>query len=1309
MFRAGLCLKDGKCWEGSGFGASSMVLGEVCFTTAMTGYVEALTDPSYCNQILIFTTPLIGNYGVSSKDFQSDCIQVKGVIAAWVSPNAHHPSSECTFTQWITEQHVFGLCDVDTRSMVLYLREHGTMAGVLYKIETIPRIFPRAGSSDPRVVGKVSTKEAYRIQAAQGASKTILVVDCGVKRSILDALTKRGFNLLVVPFDADIAKFAYDGVCFSNGPGDPNDVPETIAQAAWALNQNKPILGICLGHQILALAAGASVSKLKFGHRGVNQPVVDVTTNKGYITSHNHGFTVDYVPDGWRTWFRHMHDQTIEGMFHESKPFLATQFHPEGKPGPTDCEALVFDDFTKLVCSEACDDPPFAFVPTPKHIRKVCLLGSGGLTIGQAGEFDYSGAQAIKALKQENIHVVLVNPNIASVQTSMADTTYYYPVTPEYVDKIIDKEKVDGVMVQFGGQTALNCGLGLTSNVSILGTSKESITAAEDRAIFAQRMREIGEMCAPSVTVSSYDEALRADLGYPVLIRTNFSLGGAGSGFAYDAKDLERFFSSEAESQTLTMDKSLFGHKEIEVEVLHDVYGNAVVVAICENVDPTGIHTADSVVVAPAQTLTNDEYFGIRDAALRIVRHLNIIGECNVQFALCPQTSQRYVIEVNPRLSRSSALVSKVTGISLAYLAAKLCLGHSLLSLTNDVTKTTAFFEPAMDYCVVKVPRWDMAKFAGADAALGSSMKSIGEGLGVGRTFREAFDSALRSTCGTYKAFDDMQTCGIASVRARYAIDAWFLERFAEASTPRLRHMVSKHIDTCAGEFPCFTNYLYLTAYGSENERVADGNDIVILGSGPYRIGSSCEFDWSAVQAMRLLKRLRRGPVVMVNNNSATVSTDYSEADVLYLTEVCVENVKSIAHKEAKIVVCVGGQTANNLAQELASLGWNLLGSSASSIHTCEDRSEFGKLLDALCVSQPPWASVDSKSQLTEFAQRYSYPLLLRPSYVLSGTSMRVIYTQSEIPDDLKTCTVTKFVQDAKEIECDAVADNGKMIACVASEKIELAGTHSGDSSLILPPQRLYVATLKQVHAITALLAKALRITGPFNVQYLSKDNNVQVIECNLRASRSLPFVCKTYRVNFMDLAIRAMLGLEPTPAVTDPMSTRHVCVKVPMFSFHRLADADPVHSIEMVSTGEVAAFGRDVFGAFRLAMEASGFHFPSKNAKVFVHAKETRDLKFPIGLHLFATRNLSIGAKCITKHEALNLVADMDLVICIPSIPSIPNGKTKRGFGYTIRRRCVDLRVPLVTNAKVARMVLGVVTRPQGAIDVVAYEDHWK
>ena len=1048
-----------------------------------------------------------------------------------------------------------------------------------------------------------------------------------------------------------------------------------------------------------------------------------------------------------------------------------------------------------------------------KSIKKVLLLGSGALKIGEAGEFDYSGSQALKALKEEGIETILINPNIATVQTSegVADRIYFLPVTPYFVERVIQKEQPDGIMLAFGGQTALNCGVKLFEsgvlekyNLKVLGTPVQAIMDTEDRELFVEKLNEINVKTIKSEACENIEQARKAAaaLGYPVILRAAYALGGLGSGFCDNEEELnklaEKAFSF---SPQVLVEKSLKGWKEVEYEVVRDRYDNCITVCNMENFDPLGIHTGESIVIAPSQTLSNAEYHKLRELSIRIVRHVGIVGECNVQYAFDPNSEDYRVIEVNARLSRSSALASKATGYPLAFVAAKLGLGYGLFELKNSVTKTTsAFFEPALDYVVCKIPRWDLGKFHGVDRELGSSMKSVGEVMAIGRTFEEVIQKGLRMIGQGMHGFVDNKEISIDNVEealkeptdkrifviekafnAGYTIDQiheltkidrWFLQKlykihetdselhnctsinvldnnllrkakvqgFTDFQIARAVGMeqemdiekavlavrakrkqagivpVVKQIDTLAAEYPAQTNYLYLTYSGVAHDInfENDKRSVVVLGSGAYRIGSSVEFDWCGVQALNTIRH-EGYRSVMINYNPETVSTDYDMCDRLYFDELTFERVMDILDLECPygVIVSTGGQIPNNLALRLDAEHINLLGTQAKYIDNAEDREKFSEMLNRIGVDQPEWSALTSMDDIQEFIKQVGFPVLVRPSYVLSGAAMNVCSNQEELERFLKLAAnvskkhpvvVSRFMQHAKEVEMDAVAKDGEIIAYAISEHIEFAGVHSGDATIQFPPQKLYVETARRIKKISKQIAKELHISGPFNIQYLARENDIKVIECNLRASRSFPFVSKVLKINLIELATRIMLGLPVEKPAKSLFDLDYVGVKASQFSFNRLQKADPVLGVDMSSTGEVGCLGEDSRSALLKAMLSVGQRIPAKNILLSTgDGKQKADMLAASkmlnehGYKLFATPGTSHyltenGIENTLVHwpseageqpQALDMLhnKEIDMVVNVPK--NLSTGELTNG--YKIRRAAIDLNIPLITNARLA------------------------
>eukprot|EP01064_Diplonema_japonicum_P030273 TRINITY_DN5103_c0_g1_i1.p1 TRINITY_DN5103_c0_g1~~TRINITY_DN5103_c0_g1_i1.p1 ORF type:complete len:1852 (+),score=476.78 TRINITY_DN5103_c0_g1_i1:65-5557(+) len=1438
-----LTMSDGSSFEGRVFGQQISTAGEVVFTTGMVGYPESLTDPSYRGQILVLTYPMIGNYGIPpmTKDsygimehFESFGaeIHVAGLIVSEYCEEPSHWNASSNLSQWLKSQNIPAMMMVDTRALVKKIRESGSLLGKItcnYDVEF----------KNPNLVSLTKEVSLKRPITYGNGDLTILCIDMGVKLNTIRLFLKHNVTLKVVPWDWDIRNEEYDGLFISNGPGDPSLLQATIDNLKWAIQRDTPIFGICMGNLVLGLAAGATSYKLKYGNRGQNQPVINHMTKKCIITTQNHGYAIDNntLPDDWEVYFTNANDKSNEGIKHKTKPFFSVQFHPEARCGPNDSEYL-FTDFIDNVRDYKIE----CYILNKP--RKVLVLGAGGITIGQAGEFDYSGSQCIKSIKEEGIETVLINPNVATVQTAvgLADHIYYTPITVPYVEDVIKKEKPDGIMLGFGGQTALNCGLQLQKqgilrkyNVRVLGTPTKAIEISEDREMFAETLKQIHEKLAPSQAVSSIEEAVAAaaTIKYPVMVRAAFALGGLGSGIVNNEEELRTLVAKAlANSPQVLVEKSVKGWKEVEYEVVRDVRDNCITVCNMENFDPMGVHTGESIVVAPSQTLTNDEYHMLRTASIKIIRHLGIVGECNVQYGLDPESMEYIVIEVNARLSRSSALASKATGYPLAAVAAKLALGIELPDVINSVTKgTTACFEPSLDYVVVKMPRWDLSKFNMVSQKIGSVMKSVGEVMAIGRSFQEAFQKAVRMADLSYKGFDDRHLsttdlehleeeirnptplrvfhiakalklgATVSDIHTWSNIDIWFLEKLKDismlgtfieeeygckltsipattmwelkamgysdiqiaervGSTEKLvrerRKSLDvlpfvKQIDTVAGEFPADTNanYLYLTYNASFDDIKPSDNPVAVLGSGVYRIGSSVEFDYCGVMCLRNLHSLGH-KTVMINSNPETVSTDYDESDRLYFEELSLERILDICDKETPsgVVVSVGGQISQNLAMPLQLSSVNVLGTDPLMIDQAEDRSKFSTLCDEIGVDQPRWSSLTSVSEAAAFCSQIGYPVLLRPSYVLSGSAMNVVWREEDLSTLLEEAAavstehpvvISKYHTDSMELDVDVVADQGTLVTWAVSQHLENAGVHSGDATMVLPPL-LKSEDVETVRQATERLAAKLRVSGPMNVQYLRlPDGSVKVIEANVRCSRSVPFVSKTTGVDFC----RKMVEVLTRPFVSgtvveaiDMVAMRrgHMGVKAPMFSFLRLTGADPILGVEMSSTGEVACFGHDFDEVFLKAMLCAGFRMPKRNVYVNIESADLHDEFFPSVVALAKCYELFASPETakylMSKGVSSTVLANprdrasshtsyleaierriLHMVVnlrdpCLDWQLKAATPETVQD-GYLIRRNAIDFNVPLLTNLQIATHVARVITKPCG-LDISSYNSYF-
>lgn len=1503
MVPARLELVTGEVFHGMSFGHTTSVAGECVFQTGMVGYPQALTDPSYCGQLLVLTYPSIGNYGSPYEGplpenavpdvVESTRVHAAALIVSELSLAYSHWRARTSLHVWLREERVPAISGVDTRALAKILRSHGSALARLVVSSVQPPPF-----SDPNIhnlVARVSCDRTYMVPGTSdyGLAPRIVVVDCGLKLNQLRELRDRCSSLTVVPWDTNLDELdtpgSIDGIFISNGPGDPAMAASTVdvLRRVIARRPGRPIFGICLGHQLLARAAGLNTFKLTHGNRGHNQPAVDLTSGRCYITSQNHGYAVRIDPtsrgsatvSNWAATFVNANDGTNEGIAHRNLPIFSVQFHPEARAGPTDTNYL-FDKFTDaarkcragesvgplfdlsnvsatysslhLGFEKQYDSTPIISASRslnsilesddgwkPGRVKKVIILGSGGLSIGQAGEFDYSGSQAIKALASESVKTVLINPNIATVQTSpgLADKVYFLPVTAESVVKVAEFERPDAILLTFGGQTALNCGVELYKSghlerlgIKVLGTPIEAVLDTEDRERFKNRLGEISEPFAVSRSCESVEEALNAarNLGYPVICRAAFALGGLGSGFADNDEQLSEIAARalSASSQVL-IERSMKGWKEVEYEVVRDGFDNCITVCNMENFDPLGIHTGDSIVVAPSQTLTDEEYQMLRDAAIRTVRHLGIIGECNIQYAVNPSSMQYCIIEVNARLSRSSALASKATGYPLAYVAAKLALGIRLTEIRNSITKeTSACFEPSLDYMVVKMPRWDLKKFPRVHRNIGSSMKSVGEVMAIGRNFEETLQKAIRMSRDNYVngfesgivdyseeemnnptddrllAIADGLAKGVTVERIHQLtnIDCWFLKKLerisvqetalrgksdlnvddlvasktlgfsdrqigklakiTEISVRKLRERLDvrpcvKQIDTVAAEFPAKTNFLYLTyanvashiaarqnSEHKENVRTNgtsrfpqttqqdhdvsfDTHGVIVLGGGAYRIGSSVEFDSCAVSATRTLRK-QGAATIMINYNPETVSTDYDECDRLYFEELSFERVLDIYECEhsAGIIVSMGGQLANNIAMRLHRQSARILGTTPEMIDSAENRYKFSRMLDRIDVDQPQWKELSSIVDAKAFCLDVGYPVLVRPSYVLSGAAMNVCHRHEDLELYLTEAAtvssdcpvvISKFILEAKEIEVDAVAEKGQLVMHVVSEHVENAGVHSGDATLILPPQDLDEITVRKVEVATAKVADALNVTGPMNIQFIAKNKEIKVIECNLRASRTFPFISKTIGLDMAELAVNVMMGYPITKYPVDVKAIKYVGVKASLFSFTRLPGADPILGVEMTSTGEVACYGATKEEAYAKTLIATSRKLPRHAVALSIGTYKDK-LEFlqsaktlvDLGIKIYATLGT---AEFLTEHNVPAEVAvgsnkgeysasevknNIDHIIRSGRVQFFINIPSNHGFrrmasyqspGYLARRAAVEFGVPLLTNIKCAKL----------------------
>lgn len=1420
-----ICLSDGTQVHGKSFGSEKFTSGEIVFTTGMVGYVEALTDPSFFGQILIFSYPMIGNYYCPDNpepiEYESTKIQVAGII---VQEQCADDPTMISLDKWLKTQDVPGIYGVDTRDLIIKLRNQGTMTACITTDPKHTQFQPITNH-----VQRLNIK-ALEYKASNEKPK-LLYIDCGGKKSQISQLKRAGFiNIKYAIWSDTLDTSDIDAIYISSGPGNPQDLQQLIDNVKQ-FPKNIPIFGICLGHQILALATGLNTIKMKYGNRGFNQPVVDLIAKssnlpirEAYITSQNHGYAVECTDSDWVPWFSNLNDHSNEGMIHNKYPWMSVQFHPEAAGGPLDTTWL-FDMWWQYIGYYR-DNPLSAYdwyqkiwlnnithqkIPPKNTAKKILLLGSGGLCIGQAGEFDYSGTQAIKACKSEGKQVVLINPNIATVQTmeGLADKVYFLPITPEYVNQVIRIEQPDSVLLQFGGQTALNCGVQMESDfeahhIQILGTSINTIKASESREQFKRELDSIRQPYVPSVRVKSIEQGISAisDIGgYPVIARAEYTLGGLGSGFAHNEQELRNILEEGfGKSESILIDKSIRGWRELEYEVVRDAYGNAVVVCNMENIDAMGIHTGESMVVAPSQTLDDRTYFILRDVAIKVMEQLKVIGEANIQFAIPPnnpnwsagETLQYYIIEVNARLSRSSALASKATGYPLAYIAAKIALGYKLTDLSNLITqKTSAYFEPALDYIVCKIPRWDLNKFAGTNTTLSSCMKSVGEVMAIGRNFEETFQKALRMVNEISTGFvpgvvpfveQDLRIetphyrrglmladalyrgISVATLNEWTGIHPWFLNKmhniihhyqhpsrtseyilkakqlgFSDKTLSQILGTMEneiynertnwqivpkfKRIDTVAGEFPSHTNYFYTTYNASANDEYQLHNSedatrsVIVLGSGTYRIGSSVEFDWCAVNCVKTLRKLGIR-AIMINYNPETVSTDFDECDTLWFDELTIERIREIyqIEKPLGVIVSMSGQIANNIALRLQRSGLRILGTDPEKIDNAENRYKFSRLCDTLDIDQPKWKECKYTDQVVKFAHDVGYPVLVRPSFVLSGAGMRIIYTEPELRNYITSVytnknpvVVSKFVVGAQEFDLDIVVNRGDILIYALSEHVENAGVHSGDATLMLPCQNISREIEKKMLAIAGKIAQSLFITGPMNIQFLVKEGEIMVIECNVRASRSFPFVSKTLQHNFIEIATCAILksiiridSIDLKKSINVSRMT-HVGIKAPMFSFERLSGVDPITSVDMASTGEIACFGYTKYEAFIKAFQATGGTIPQPGSTVLLSLGSLTDKQmfineanylstegyYLLGSHGTASflKQYDINIVALDWSDIFNKIDEIQLFICTREFK--PEKQQLNTHGFQIRRQAITRRKSLITNIHLAKLLV--------------------
>ncbi len=1506
--RGRLALESGAVFEGTLFGAplgDAGTSGEVVFNTCMSGYQEVASDPSYAGQVVVMTYPLIGNYGCTDAAMESWKVHARAMVVRELSPQIGHPRGERTLHDELLRWGVPGLHGIDTRALTRHLREHGTLRGVIAPAsamsaaEQVEAARRALSVSDLDLVSESTIREpsmewteglddtlerAVRLAGAAGrhADLRVVVLDYGVKRNMLRAVRSRGASVVVLRADAtveDVVEQDPDGVILSNGPGDPSRLPHAVRLCQELLERRIPLLGICLGHQVLAQAIGARTSRLKFGHHGGNHPVRDDVTGAVFVTSQNHEFQVDAetIPEGsgWYVSERNLNDGSVEGLRHRSLPAFSVQYHPEGAPGPQD-RGPVFDEFLSMCAAarsgESAGRQATAARTAPaeggrvlaagstaatvaaaaaasvssEKPRCVLVIGSGPIIIGQAAEFDYAGTQACKALREEGIRVVLVNSNPATIMTDdeTADAVYVEPLTVPVLERIIEAERPDGLLATLGGQTGLNLAVALDDagvlekhGVRLLGTPLAAIKAAEDRELFKQLLIDIGEPVPVSATVSTLAEAraFKEREGLPLVVRPAFTLGGTGGGLC-ETEDqyIETVLNGLAASpiSQVLVERSLHGWRELEYEVMRDAAGTCITVCNMENLDPMGVHTGDSIVVAPSQTLTDREHQQLRSAALRIISALRIAGGCNVQFALAPDSHEYHVIEVNPRVSRSSALASKATGYPIARVAAKIAAGLRLDEITNMVTqRTCAAFEPALDYCVVKVPRWPFDKFPEADRRLGTQMKSTGEVMAIERSFEAAMTKALRSLEQTPPDPADLKSSILVDVpndrRIFAIIDAlrggatveeiarrsgympWFVERLrcvvdaeerlrwakldADALRTAKRMAISdsriaglagsttaevrarrvelgivptyKCVDTCAAEFAAATPYYYSTfeveneadaeipsafslgTNGAAPDGTATAKPVVVLGSGPIRIGQGIEFDYCSVQAAMSL-RSHGVDAVMVNSNPETVSTDFDTSSRLYFEPLDEEAAAAVIEQEQAegAVVQFGGQTAINLAAPLAARGVHILGSGVDTIDAAEDRRQFEALLRSLDIAQPQGAATTDVDEAIAIAERIGFPVLVRPSYVLGGRAMEVVHTRAQLEHYLHTAMaalprtasgrrgtvlIDKYLL-GEEIEVDAVCDGETVVIPGIMQHVERAGVHSGDSMAVYPAQNLAPEIERDIVDYTTRMALALGVRGLCNVQYVVHRNRVYVIEVNPRSSRTVPFISKVTGVPMVELATEVIRGvsLQSLGWSSGLVAARPlIAVKAPVFSMVKLTAVDPTLGPEMKSTGEVMGIDASLGAALEKSFLAALGGVPQQGGALCSIAEPDKAEALPVlmqltelGFTIYATegtartlREAGISAVAVGKlgngrPNVVDVIEEGRVSLVINTVSHVQTDELQFGGdgrgaliaqegrsvkdGYTIRLAAAQRRIPCCTSLDTARALVDAMGR---------------
>ena len=1410
-----LYLETGEIFEGKSIGFDGVNVGELVFNTSMVGYQEILTDPSYAGQIITMTYPLIGNYGINKSYSESEGVQARGFVVKKVSDIDSNFMTEGTIQEFLINNKVVAIEGVDTRDITRNIRDKGVVKSIISSKELLSNevmdLFNNFKDiSDIAKDVTVSEKKVIKGENENGPKVGIL--DLGVKQNIVRNLIKRSREVIIYPMSTntdEIIRDEVDGIHISNGPGDPavhTEVIKTIAE----LVEIMPVFGICFGHQLLSLAMGAKTYKMTFGHRGGNHGVKNIKTNRSFICSQNHGYAVDsesLKDTKLEPYYLNLNDETVEGVIHTEKHAFSVQFHPESAPGPNDTE-FIFDDFIKMIngskagktLKEIFDQP--AFENKKQKINKVLIIGSGPIIIGQAAEFDYSGTQACKAIKEEGIEIVLLNSNPATIMTdeNIADRVYIEPINVETVERIIQKEKPDGILAGFGGQTALNLAMKLEEEgilakygIKLLGINSESIKRAEDRELFKELLEKIEEPVAKSAIVSTIIDAVEFsnEINYPIIVRPAYTLGGSGGGIANNETELveivERGLTLSPINQVL-IERSLLGWKEVEYEVMRDKKGNFITVCNMENFDPVGVHTGDSIVVAPSQTLTNFEYQMLRDSSYRIIDELKIEGGCNVQFALDPISHNYIVIEVNPRVSRSSALASKATGYPIAKIAAKIALGYTLDELINYVTqKSSAFFEPAIDYIVVKVPKWPFNKFKTASPTLNTQMKATGEVMSISRTFESAFMKAIISLEGDYtglglnreisnaeleemivtshyeRAFAIAESLRrgktIDEIHKISKIDKWFLtglqniidvenslinnpdniaiknaekmcfldeeiEKLLNMSDENMKELrdaekiypVYKMVDTCAGEFEAVTPYYYSTFEDKDEVIVTENKKIIIIGSGPIRIGQGIEFDYCSVHGVWAIKELGYEAII-INNNPETVSTDFDTSDKLYFESLHIDDVMNIIKKEKPygVILQFGGQTSINLAEKLEKYGVKILGTDFESIDLAEDRIKFKEFLNNLDIKSPDGAIATSYSEALEIVKVLDYPVMIRPSYVIGGRAMKIVYTDKELEEYLAeakkvgdaTILIDKYLEGI-EIEVDAISDGKDILIPGIMEHIEKTGVHSGDSITAYPPLTLSDEIIGKLVETTKKIAINIKNKGLINIQYALKDGELYIIEVNPRASRTVPILSKITETPMIKIATRIMLGekLEDMEygKGLKPNKNFHA-IKYPVFSTEKLSDVDIFLGPEMKSTGEILAIDSDLNKAIYkgfLATNISKIEPIGKNGKgekVYISMnpytkKKSLELVknlIKLGFQIVASKktyDYLISENVEVELEVIeSVIQNLQDYVMVINTPTEGNGLLRNGF--KLRRKCAELKRLLFTNIETASLYL--------------------